>query len=88
MRSRFARSSPSSPVRRASARGRALPALEDRHRLGRRTLAAATLENDRAHPAARVTNARAFKPGTPMPSFDHVDAATRDSLIAFLEGLE
>jgi len=58
------------------------------HLAGRRTLAAATLGNDRAGLAAWIADARAIKPGTPMPTYAHVDAATRDRLVAFLEGLE
>lgn len=57
------------------------------HVASRRTLAAATLANEPANLAAWIGNARAFKPGTPMPSFAHVDAATRESLVAFLGAL-
>jgi cytochrome c oxidase subunit 2 len=58
------------------------------HVAGRRTLAGATLANNGPDRARWVVDAPAIKPGTPMPSFAHVDAATRESVLAFLAGLE
>lgn len=58
------------------------------HVASRRTLAAATLENNRANLARWVANAQAIKPGTAMPAFGGVEAEALAGLVAFLGGLE
>lgn len=73
-------------VRGLAPGGRVGPDLT--HVASRRTLAGATLANDRANLAAWIAAAPSFKPGTPMPSFARLDAATRENLVAFLESLE
>lgn len=73
-------------VRGLAPGGRVGPDLT--HVARRYTLAGATLGNNRPTLAAWVADAPAFKPGTRMPSFRHVDAKTRASLVAFLEGLD
>jgi cytochrome c oxidase subunit 2 len=50
-------------------------------------LGAGTLANDRDALGRWIADVQAFKPGARMPSFGHLDAATRDAIAAYLESL-
>ena len=50
-------------------------------------LAAGTLPNDRDSLVRWIANPQEFKPGTRMPSFQHLDRATLDALAAYMAHL-
>jgi len=57
------------------------------HVASRQTLAAGTLPNTRPMLEGWIMNAPAMKPGTQMPAFPQIDAATLQALVAYLETL-
>ncbi|HET7863631.1 MAG TPA: c-type cytochrome [Burkholderiaceae bacterium] len=58
------------------------------HLASRQHLGAGTVRNDAAGLRAWLTGVQQLKPGARMPSFDHLDAATLDALVAYLASLE
>ena len=72
-------------VRGTLAQGIVAPDLT--HVASRQTLAAGTLPNTRPMLEGWIMNAPAMKPGTQMPAFPQIDAATLRALVAYLETL-
>lgn len=58
------------------------------HLASRQFLGAGTLANDADGLRAWIGNAPQLKPGTRMPSYERLDAATLDALVAYLHSLE
>ena len=58
------------------------------HLASRRYLGAGTLPNDADGLRAWITGVQRLKPGARMPSFEHLDPATLDALVAYLGSLE
>lgn len=58
------------------------------HLASRRHLGAGTVANDAAGLRAWLTGVQRLKPGARMPSFEHLDPATLDALVAYLGSLE
>lgn len=54
----------------------------------RRALLANTLENSRDNLSAVIARSQEIKPGSGMPSYAHIDAASRESMAAWLESLQ
>lgn len=73
-------------IRGVASAGRIGPDLT--HVASRSWLGAGTLENSPANLRRWIGNAQALKPGSAMPSFAHLDAATLDALAAYLASLE
>ena len=59
------------------------------HSIGsRRTIAAGTLPNPRAHLQGWIVDAQTIEPGAHMPSISAFDGATLNALVSYLESLE
>lgn len=66
----------------------ALPGPDLTHFASRQHIGAGTLANDGDALRSWITDVQRHKPGARMPSFDTLDAATLDALVAYLSSLQ